>query len=337
MKLINCCKCVDSGSKTGITYEPGFSVLEMIISVMISAMLMTASLTIYNQISKGALTIARITQADTQAMIVHNRLVTDLQGLMPLWFTKEHYEQLKETEQGKEAKESSPKTNSSSSKKQNNFLYAQSNNDQFNILTFVSTNALQLYGDQPTRTVRIVYALQPDGETFKLMRKEDNTITSEFDLEKLKSGKFDQLAHKITKCTVEYGFIETDKKKASTEKDTEKPFEFKFVSKWGGITESNTEEHKEPTLPDILKMKLSIQTNSNQDPKTYELYCTIPTSHAPVVSSFAQKRQKEKKEQKPNENSQISSTTQSNITEDSSQLPTSRTLITETSIPGVIP
>lgn len=282
--------------------QPGFSALEMIIGILISAILMTASLTIYNQISKGALTVARITQTDTQVMIVHNRLVTDLQGLIPLWFTKEHYEQLKKTEQGKDAKEISPSSNNASSQKQNNFLYAQSNNDQFDILTFVSTNALQVYGDQPIRTVRIVYTLQPDGQTFKLMRKEENTIAGDFNLEKLKSGKFDQLAHKITKCTIEYGFIETEKKKAGTEKDNEKPFEFKFVSKWGGATESNTEENKTPTLPDILKLKLSIQSNPNQDPKTYELYCTIPTSHAPTLKSFAQQRQEEKKQ--PGQNPQ---------------------------------
>ncbi len=278
--------------------QSGFSVLEVIISIMISALLMTASLTIYNQISKGALLVQRITQNDTQIMIVHNRLITDLQGLIPLWFTKEHYEKLKKTEEGKDDQKISS-SSSDGSLKQNNFLYAQSNNDQFDFLTFVSTNALQVYGDQLARTVRIVYMLKPDGDTFKLMRKEESEISGDFSLEKLKSGKFDQIAHKITKCIIEYGFIETDSKKAGENKDLEKPHEFKFVSKWGGATQSNTQEEKTPTLPDVLKLKISMQTNRSQDDVVYELFCTIPTSHAPSIKSFAQKRKEKQKESAP--------------------------------------
>jgi prepilin-type N-terminal cleavage/methylation domain-containing protein len=198
--------------------QSGFSVIEMMISLVLSAMLMTISLTIYNQISKGAGNIQRITQNDTQVMILHNRLSADLAGLCPLWFTQEHYEKLKKAKEPKDVQENAKSipTNNSSSKKRNNFLYAQSNGAQFDLLTFVTTNALQVYGDKPRRTVRIVYLLQPEGHgltTFKLMRKEDDTISGDFDLEKLKTGKFDQIAHKITECKIEYGFIETTSKK----------------------------------------------------------------------------------------------------------------------------
>lgn len=285
--------------------KAGFSVLEVMISIMISALLMTTALTVYNQISKGAITIQRITQTDTQIMILHNRLVTDLQGLMPLWFTKQHYQELSKKDSSKDAV--MPSHHTTSDLKQNNFLFAQSNNDQFDILTFVTTNALQVYGDQSIRTVRVVYHLQPDGDTFKLMRKEESTISGEFSLDKLKSGPFNQIAHKITKCIIEYGFIETDKKKAGEVKDNKKPFEFKFVSKWGGATESNTQEDKTPTLPDILKLTISIQINPNQETKTYELFCTIPTSHASAIKSFAQQRQEVKKQSSTPESSTTNS------------------------------
>ncbi len=277
----------------------GLSALEMIIGIMISAILMTSSLTIYNQISKGAATVQRVTQADTQIMILHNRLITDLQGLIPLWFTKQLYEQLEKSEQPKDAKDI-VSSNKNSHDKQNNFLFAQSNNNQFDILTFVTTNALQIYGDQPVRTVRVVYKLEAENGSsnsrFKLMRKEENLISEDFNLEKLKSGKFNQIAHKITKCMVEYGFIETDEKKSAEAKDTEKSFEFKFVSTWGGATESNAQEDKTPTLPDILKLTISLQANPNEDAKTYELFCTIPTSNASTLKSFAQQRQETKKD-----------------------------------------
>lgn len=290
--------------------QSGFSIIEMMISLMISAMLMTASLTIYNQIGKGALTIQRITQTDTQVMILHNRLVADLQGLTPLWFTAEHYEKLKKTEEKNDAKQNTmPITsNNASTKKRNNFLYAQSNDQQFDILTFVTTNALQSYGDKQRRIVRIVYMLQPEDtnlKTFKLLRKEDDTVSGDFDLEKLKTGLFYQIAHKITQCSIEYGFIETKNKKVDPSKNTDKPFEFKFVAKWGGATQSEKENEQTPTLPDILKLTIKIAHTPNQEPKSYELYCTIPTSHATSIKSFAQQRQEEKnKKPEPTPNAQ---------------------------------
>lgn len=277
-------------------FQSGFSVIEMIIGILLSAILMTASLTIYNQISKGGIIVERITHTDTQIMILHNRLVADLQGLCPLWFTKEHYEKLKV---GTKDTQQTP-INNKSTQKQNNFLYAQSNDQQFDLLTFVTTNALQVYGDTPVRTVRIVYLLQPEStdlKTFKLMRKEDSMISGEFDLEKLKSGKFEQIANKITQCAIEYGFIESKGKKADTQHSSDKPFEFKFVSKWGGATETEREDEKIPKLPDILKLTLKIQTSNNQEAKSYELFCTIPTSHASAIKSFAEQRQESNKKQ----------------------------------------
>jgi hypothetical protein len=235
-------------------------------------------------------------------MILHNRLAADLQGLCPLWFTKEHYEKLKKEKESKDDKQNiAPAINNSSSKKRNNFLYAQSNDQQFDLLTFVTTNALQVYGDKQIRTVRVVYVLQPennDAHTFKLMRKEDDNVSGDFDLEKLKAGMFNQIAHKITQCSIEYGFIESKGKKADDAKNSDKPFEFKFVSKWGGATDSEKEDEKMPTLPDILKLTIKIQQSPNVDSKSYELFCTIPTCHAPALKSFAQKRQEEEK-QKP--------------------------------------
>src|SRR3990167_4155515 len=124
--------------------QAGFSIIEMMISIMISAMLMTAALTIYNQISKGTVSVARITQQDTQMMVLRDRLAADLQGLMPLWFTPEQYEKLagmNKKEAGPNATEKTPTTQPAGNNKRNNFLYAQSQNDQFHLLTFITTNA----------------------------------------------------------------------------------------------------------------------------------------------------------------------------------------------------
>jgi hypothetical protein len=50
-------------------------------------------------------------------------------------------------------------------------------------------------------------------------------------------------------------------------------------------------------LPDILKLTIKIQHTPNQDAKSYEIFCTIPTCHASSLKSFAQQRQEEQKKQ----------------------------------------
>lgn len=281
--------------------QSGFTILEMIISIMISAMLMTASLTIYKQISKSAFMVQKITNQDTQMMVLYNRLTSDLQGLSPLWFTTEHYEQLAKAKKTDSAQKipDIPSSSNFGSQKRNNFLYAQSQNNQFEVLTFITTNALQVFGDKQIRTVRIAYVLQPDPShpnTFKLMRKEENTISGDFDLEKLKNGKLSQIAHKITKCSIEYGFIKPTKK--SEQKETvDKAPQFTFVSQWGQQQDKQKEEEKMPLLPDIIKLTMKIQYQPDQEEKSYELLCPIPTCHATAIKSFAQKRQETEKPQ----------------------------------------
>lgn len=289
----------------------GFSVLELIISIMVSAMMMTAVLTIYNQISKAALTVQRITNTDTQLMILRDRLATDLQGLSPLWFTKETYEKLQKSKKD----DSSSLQNQEPSLKNNtvnNFLYAQSLNDQFDVLTFITTNPLQQFSETQSRIVRVIYFLQPDKNqenTFKLMRKQEESISAELDLEKLKSGTFDQIVHNITHCKIEYGFVEQQQQETAksgepegkspqqTAKIPDKPPVFKFVTQWGKQNEDAQKNEKIPTLPDIVKLTMKIKSPSQQDAKTYELLCMIPTSQTTEIKSFAQIREEQSQKQ----------------------------------------
>lgn len=327
--------------------QSGFSILEMIISIMISAMLMTASLTIYKQISKSAFMVQKVTSLDTQIMILHNRLSTDLQGLYPLWFTTEHYEQLAKAKKSDKNPEI-PTSANFGSKKRNNFLYAQSQNNQFEILTFITSNALQVFGDKQIRTVRIVYVLQPDPShpnTFKLMRKEEDAISGDFDLEKLKNGKLNQIAHKITKCTIEYGYIKPTKQSEQQEPLDKAP-QFTFVSQWGQQQDKQKEDEKMPLLPDIIKLTMKIQYQPDQEEKSYELLCPIPACHATAIKSFAQKRQEEEKPSPtpqtglPNKNPGASATTPANNPSSPTSLTTTTNItppVTPTQGPQVPP
>lgn len=277
-----------------IQQKAGFSIIEMTISIMISAILMTAALTIYNQISKGAVTVNRITQIDTMVMVLHNRLSTDLQGLTPLWFTAKQKEKSEDTsEQDNVLNKNTLLPKQPTNKKENNFLYAQSTNDQFNLLTFVTTNPLHFYADQQIRTARVSYVLKPDPahpNHFLLMRKQEDKISSDFNIENLTSGSFDQIAHKITSCKIEYGFIEQSPEQRAKEPD--KAIAFKFVSQWGMNNEEIEEKNKyKPILPDVLKLTIQIEYTPEQPSRIYELVCSIPTSQAKEIKPMTQKKQ----------------------------------------------
>ena len=285
-----------------IHQKSGFTLLEVIIGIMISATLMTVSLTIYQSISKSGQKIDKIIKLDTQIMILHQRLSTDITGLMPLWFNKEQYEELK-NKKDDFVKKHTP----IGPEKRNNFLYAQSSNKSFDILTFVTTNALTSFGDKQIRCVRVVYILEADKAypaTFKLMRKEDDTVSADFNIEKLKTGKFIEIARHITSCSIEYGFI-----KSTKEPKTEQPNkDFTFVSEWGQDQIEDKKNDDLPSLPDIIKISLKVQYHEKDEEISYELFCPIPTSHAKMIKSFAkQRKEKEEENSKQKNNSETGS------------------------------
>ena len=166
--------------------QPGFSVIELTISIMISAFLMTAALTIYHQISKGMTKMQYLTTQDTAIMIIKHRLTIDLQGLSPLWFADDQYEELKakakatpDTSAPKTAAPTTPQKEIDPNHPNNGYLFAQSKDGQFQFLTFVTTNALPGYPCNPYRCVRVVYALSKDPHhknLFILQRKQEQTI-----------------------------------------------------------------------------------------------------------------------------------------------------------------
>lgn len=292
--------------------QRGFSVLEFIIGIMLSAILMTTALTIYNQISKGALIVQRVTSTDAHIMILRDRLTTDLQGLCPLWFTSDQYEKKDTTrkQDASDAKQTStdttPLTATKQSDQKNSYLLAQSNNNQLSLLTFVTDNALSVYGDTSTRTVRVVYLLKPHmnrANTYNMIRKEDDTVSSTFDIEKLKEGTFATLAENITECSIEYGFIEKPSKKEKTKTEkSDKPLVYTWVQEWGAPKQEDkkSDEKNEPTVPDIIKLTIKIQHTDQGPIKEYQVYCPVIISQEIALQSFAQKRQATAKQPQTN-------------------------------------
>jgi prepilin-type N-terminal cleavage/methylation domain-containing protein len=290
--------------------QNGFTILEFVISMMISAILMTAALTIYQQVSSSSKKIQNITSKDLSLMILQKRLSDDLLALSPIWFTKENItknpqakdENTQTPKQG-EAKNSPKQTEEKEAKEpnieKNNFFYAQTQNNQIDFMTFITTNTLHSFATPHAYIARVVYFLQPDPQKqgfFILQRKEEAKISNEFNVEKIKEGTFYTLIKNIKSCTLEYGFIDISPEKRSQNPDQE--WKMKWVQQWGKQQEqqkakdTQTEEYI-PKLPDTVRIKITLQEFETGPITEHEIYCIVPPSKEVSVSSIAQKRKQQ--------------------------------------------
>ena len=149
----------------------GFSLLEFVIGMMIGSMLLTQTFIIYNGIAKSAQKTQKYTTIDTQLIITQNRLQTDLNGLCPLWFDKHAIESNQKNnnsagdakEPQREEKAEQQATPEQKEKNQPKlFFYAQNKDKNLDYFTFVTTNALQMYGSESSPLIRVIYRLQPN-------------------------------------------------------------------------------------------------------------------------------------------------------------------------------
>jgi hypothetical protein len=268
--------------------KPGFSAIEFVIGMMISAMMLTATLTMYNQISKSCSKIQNITAKDLAIIILQKRISDDLRGLCPLWFTKED---IKDTTAAKADAQSQPNT------KNNNYFYAQTKDEQLDFMTFISTNTLSAYPSAEHHIARIVYILKKDEAKENLLllqRKEEAQISNEFNLEKIKEGKFYTVIKNIKKCVLEYGFIEQQDEKE--EKNSSKEFKIKWVKQWSEKEEKEKKESEKkdrtPDLPEIIKLTVTLQEFTDQPEMQYTFYASLPQSKNISINSLAKKRSK---------------------------------------------
>lgn len=278
--------------------KSGFSVIELIISFMISSILLTASLTIYNQISKSCSKIQDTTTQDLAVTILQKRLSNDLLGLCPLWFVQND---IKNNTQAKKT------TERNTDLQENNYFYAQTKDGHLDCMTFISTNTLEAYPYPEYYIARIVYLLKKDPNKekfFLLQRKEETQISNEFNIEKLKEGRFYTIVENIKKCKLEYGFSEKNEKNQDTES------KIKWVQKWPDQDSKEQKDTKEtePSLPDIIRMTIMVQESEYKPEIEHVFYCIVPQSKNIAIPSLAKKRI-----EKENASTQNNLTSASNI------------------------
>lgn len=291
--------------------KKGFTLIEVIIGMLISTLLLSAAFTVYNQITKSINIIQNITTDDTKLIILYDRLQQDFTGIAPLWFTKKQYEQAKKgtAKENNEEQAEQVAKNKDQDIEHNNFFYAINKDNNFAYFTFITTNAMQMYGSDNKRFVRVVYQLQAESNkenTYRIVRKEINKITPQFDKKIIEDQKdFYTIASNVKKCFFEYGFIDQakpkEKKSQAKEKpkqEDKKPAQIAWHKEWGVVREDTKTNEYKPALPQYIKMKIVFANQQDKEGKEHELYITIPINGQIKLQPFVKKRQKQAKEAK---------------------------------------
>jgi prepilin-type N-terminal cleavage/methylation domain-containing protein len=191
--------------------NPGFSALELIMVMAVSAIIMTSLFEIYNQVVRNMKKIDRFVTTDSQILTFENRLGKDLLGLSAIWFTQADFEKKLATKNASDGTQEKSSSGQQQEKKSSRYFYSSNKNNNLEMLTFVTTSALQSYGATQDRFVRVVYRLEKDPKhpgNLRLMRKEILTVSEYIDDDALKAGKFYELATNIASLEMTYQFID---------------------------------------------------------------------------------------------------------------------------------
>ncbi len=188
--------------------QPGFSALELVMVMAISAIIMTSLFEIYNQIMHNMQRVDRFVQADTNIVTLKNRFENDLMGISAIWFTQADVSKNKKDQNSAQAQNQSEKDAQIMSR----YFYSMNKNGNLDMITFITTSALQSYDGMQNRCVRVVYKIEQDPrheKSLRLMRKEIYQWTENIGEQDLKSGKFYELASDIVSIEMTYHLIDT--------------------------------------------------------------------------------------------------------------------------------
>ncbi len=240
--------------------QQGFSVIELVMVMAISAIMMTILLQIYNQVTRNMLRVERFVFEDTQVLTLKNRLSKDFAGLSAVWFTQA---ELQEKQAAIDPVKNPP---SKEKKKSSKYFYSVNKDGHLDTLTFITTNALQSYGTSKNRFVRIVYRVEKDPvnkDLLRLMRKEIAMPTENIDEESLKQGKFYELVSGVKSLEMTYQLIDkvalqqqefSEKTKAESsdslqKKEDKKPI-IRPVTQWVEAEDKKKSKKKEQGFSD---------------------------------------------------------------------------------------
>jgi len=211
--------------RVGFT-SPGFSAIELIMVMAISAILVTNLFQIYNQVAKNMARVDQFVLQDTQLITLHNRLSKDFDGFSAIWFTQAELQARLQAKDKQSEKQEKIVEKKDDDKKNCKFLYSINKNENLDTLIFMTTSSLQSYAAAESRFVKVIYQLIPDPvhkDLYSLMRKEIFAPTEDIQPESLQNGTFYELINGIKSMKVEYVLVDKiELNKQNSQKNKEK-------------------------------------------------------------------------------------------------------------------
>ncbi len=274
----------------------GFSLLEIIIGLALSAMLGTVLFNTFFQSTRTLRLVDEYSELDTGISIVLTQLERDLAGTFVPEYEPEQKKDLEQKEEAPDKKQQQEKKK----KKEPSFV-AKTKNKHLDFISFVTSNPLSRFGAPlPTiapkpSLVRVLYKLRENKEkkgAFVLTRQESTNLDlASFEKKSEKRPRELVVADAVKECSME--FVYKIEKKETDEKEGKQ--EFKTVTEWGSAKEQSEEI---PPLPTMIKLALTVWDAQLQVTRSIEyllpIYC--------VYVESAQSEKKEKAEESDAEN-----------------------------------
>ncbi len=288
--------------------KPGFSLIEVVIGTMLSAIIMGVLYSSFTQIRKALDQSNYVIDVHTQIITLYNQLEKDLTGaFVPSKLSDQKLAQEQTSTQDQKdmpdilkellgrnnepEKKAAPAEEHEPEKKLEKIFYSENDKESLKLLTFITTSALQVYGEVTPRNVRIVYRLVPDKNpegTFTLIRQESTNLEFKaFEETGNKKIRSYPLATGIQRFSVKFLYEKEDEKREGAP-------ELIAVMQWGGP--EHEEQHKK-ILPQYIEITGVLIDALRGREREYIFKYMIPA----YGSQTSPKKEQEKKEHEKKE------------------------------------
>ena len=161
----------------------GFALISVMISLVLGSILLTTTFVMYNNIARSSRFIQRVSAADTSDVVLINRMQKDFFGIATMWNSES---QTTDDDQ----------TSSQTGDMENQYFYSLNNGQILDYVTFITTAAMSSYVLNSPEFVRVIYRLEAEKSaqnSFRLLRKEMQTVSKIVSNEDIREGAFSEV------------------------------------------------------------------------------------------------------------------------------------------------
>lgn len=304
--------------------KKGFTLIELVIAVAISAIISTALYMLLYQTQRTVSTVLNITSDDATRLVMYQQLFRDITGAFAppeSWPRSVAQQPLKQQEPNSAdtKKQESPDQNKSQEKKDlqqseqkqkiteqppdiNNVFVYTAKSSMLSNLTFISHNPLSVYNDpeQATsvvRAVRIMYSLKPDindPDSLILMRQESSNLDAK-KFQDTKKIRAYELARGIRNISAQFIYEpstqeekEENESKESAETEEEPDNKKKQVKRYRTATSWSSDELVQKPGSMLVPSYIRIKAEFTNSHNPLEMLIPIYAPGAPNRTATAQ-------------------------------------------------